>query len=292
MKRYLSFVLIVFLLGLLGGCTDNDAMIPAWKIVSPRILAIAVDEPVFAPGDEITFSALIADLDVTERGGSLAEWTLGNTLKSVSLDGSASFTVPAADDIDLFFGATAQGDYIATGRAAVQVHLTVRLADGRTLLARKDLLLVSPSVKEALQYENPSVKRILVTVPGVEGLSVEPGATVDLPDGLQAERISLAAVLKESSVIEKYRYRWYLEPTTASEKVALYGDLAVSSVELTVPRLAPVRVHLVIEDASEEEKTTPYHGGVAFLSFMVTIGDGPNDDDSSSPDEDALSPDA
>ncbi len=285
MKRYVG-TLVLFAVITMLGCVENAMVTPDWQVTAPRIVALTADTPVFAPGDTVTFSALVVGIEMSKRASALAEWRLGNTLQSVQLDRAAAFTIPVAEDIDLFFGAAIEGDYIARGSAKVSVALTVRLADGSTLSARKDFLLAKPSVKAELAYRNPEIDRILVTIPGEAGLSLEPGETVSLPAGLDAERIGLSVALIKNDEISWYRYRWYVEPTPM-EEVSLSGSAASSSIEISVPRLAPVMVHLVVEDASEENKETRYHGGVATLSFMVTIGSG-SDEDVLPTDEDVL----
>ncbi len=276
MKKHVE-ALVALIAIATAGCIENATVAPDWEVTAPRIVALTADTPVFAPGDTVTFSALVVGLDMGARAKALAEWRLGNTLKSMPLDRGAAFAIPVAEDLDLFFGTATDGDYIAHGHATVAATLTVRLADGSTLMARKDFLLAKPSVKASLKYKNPAIERILVAVPGEAGLSLEPGETVSLPSGLETERIGLSVALVKNDAITWYRYRWYVEPTPM-EKVALYGSSAATTVEISVPRLAPVMMHLVVEDATEEEKETLYHGGIATLSFMVTIGGVPDDD--------------
>ncbi len=284
MEQYLR---VFFLVGVLfGGCIENATVAPDWEVTTPRIVALTADAPVFAPGDTVTFSALVVGLDMNARSTALAEWRFGNTLQSMPLDRDAVFTIPVAEDLDLFFGAAAEGDYIAHGYATVGAAITVRLADGNTLMARKDFLLATPSVKASLRYKNPSIERVLVAIPGEAGLSIEPGRTVTLPAGIKAERVGLSVVLVKNEAITWYRYRWYVEPTPM-EKITLSGGSAASTIEISVPRLAPVMVHLVVEDATEENKETLYHGGVVTLSFMVTISS-VSDDDALPNDNDPL----
>ncbi len=272
---------------LLTGCIEEASVAPDWEVTTPRIVALTADKPVFSPGDTVNFSALVVGLDLAMRTATLAEWRLGNTLQSVPLDHGVSFNIPVAEEIHLFFGESAAGDYIAHGSARVTASLTVRLPDGTTLHGRKDFLLATPKVKQTLAYQNPVIERILVAIPGDGGLSLDPGAPVVLPAATKADRVGLSVALAKNDAVTGFRYRWYLE-RNGQEKVLLYGTAASASVEVGMPRFAPVTVHLVVEDATEEEKERRYCGGVTTLSFMVTTGGAPTDTDEIESDADTL----
>jgi len=294
MKGMKGCLLLLFwlVLGMAAGCTANDAPDPAWKITAPRLLAITTDEPVFAPNDTVSFSAFTAGIAMSERTTAHAEWRFGNVLKTMPLEQKCPFPIPHADKLELFFGAETQGSYIKEGYTTVTVFLTVRLPGGETLKGRKDVLLVTPARKSSLKYRNPVIERLLVAVPGTAGLSLEPGAPVLLPAGTSTSRIGFSVALAANETIAWYRYRWYLEPTTM-EEVEIIGDPEASSIEITTPRLAPVTVYLIVEDATEKVRNPLYAGGIGVLSFIASVGSGTPDTDSLLPDgEDTPSEDS
>ncbi len=280
-------ILIAILFSLfctLVGC-KSDTVAPDWRIEGPRVLAITADKPVFSPGDTVDLSLLLAGVDMIGRTTATVEWSLGNVLQSVPADRAARFEMPATNDVDIYFGADADYQYTTTGHVTVIAHAVVRLADGTLLPAQKSFLLAKSSVVASLNYRNPDIARILVEIPGHSGLSIEAGAPVFIPAAATAKTIKLQAELTDNANIEAYGYRWFVESSLADVMPVVETGAASSKVEVALPQLGALTVHLIVEDRSEEMANALYQGGVDFVSFTVAIGSDTSDNDTLSPDE-------
>ncbi len=276
-----------FLFAMLAGCA-GDTVAPDWRIEGPRVLAITADKPVFSPGDTVDFSLLLAGVDMADRSEATVEWSLGNLLKSLPADRAARFTMPDTADVDIYFGADTDYRYTTAGRATVMVHAVVRLADGTLLPAQKSFLLAKSSVATALNYQAPAINRILVEIPGHSGLSVEAGDPVFLPEGTTAETIGIQAELNENPAIKAYGYRWFVESSLADTAPVIHDGAISSKVEVELPPLGLLTVHLIVDDRSEEAADAAYAGGLDFVSFTIARGADSPDEDTLSPDENAV----
>lgn len=292
MKNILFIALFFGLFCALVSC-ESDTVAPAWRIEGPRILAIQADKPVFSPGDTVDLSLLLAGLDTTGRTGTTVEWSMGNVLQSAPADRTVRFDIPAESDIDIYFGSETAGRYTATGSATVELRVVARLTDGTLLPAKKSFLLAKKSVAQALHYQSPVIARIIAEIPGHSGLSVAPGDPIFIPEGVSAETIKLQAELADNSSIELYGYRWYVENNMAYTEAEIETGALSSKAEVDIPELGALTVYLVVEDRSEEVKTSLYHGGVDFVSFTVQTGPDISDKDvvptdEETPDTDTL----
>lgn len=268
MRKYLPTCGLLLLLFAGIGC-ENKALDPAWKITGPRIIALQADQPVFSPGDTVTFSMLLAGVNMAERDDVSVIWRLGNEVRELPVDRVAHYVIPvedAAADVDIF-GTTVWTAYKTAGHAVVDLQATVRMGDGTTLPARKSFLLAKKSV--ALQYDAPQIDRILVAVPGHSGLSVPAGETVRLPAGA-SDTISIEASLADGTM--PFGYRWYLESTLPDGDAEMLSGATDRVMKMRMPQLGAVIVYLVVEDRSEEVGSGPFSGGIDAVSFFVSYG--------------------
>lgn len=274
MRNYLPTCGLLLLLVAGIGC-ENKALDPAWKITGPRIIALQADQPVFSPGDTVTFSMLLAGVNMAERDDVSVIWRLGNEVRELPVDRVARYVIPvedAAADVDIF-GTTVWTAYKTVGHAVVDLQATVRMGDGTTLPARKSFLLAKKSV--ALQYDAPQIDRILVAVPGHSGLSVPAGETVRLPAGA-SDAISIEASLADGTMPSGYR--WYLESTLPDGDAEILSGATDRVMKMRMPQLGAVIVYLVVEDRSEEVGSGPFSGGIDAVSFFVSYGTSDADD--------------
>lgn len=281
-------IMIAILCAMVSISCTSDTVAPEWRIEGPRVLAIAADKPVFSPGDTVDFSLLLAGVDMAARSKATVEWSLGNLLKSLPADRAARFTMPDTADVDIYFGADTDYRYTTAGRATVIAHAVVRLADGTLLPAQKSFLLAKSSVATALNYQAPAIKGIRVEMPDNSSISVEAGDPVFLPEGTTAETINIQAELNEFSAIKAYGYRWFVESSLADTDPVIHDGAISSKVEVELPPLGVLTVHLIVDDRSEEAADAAYAGGLDFVSFTIARGVDSPDEDTLSPDENAV----
>jgi hypothetical protein len=208
---------------------------------------------------------------MSDRAGTTVQWSIGNVLQSVPVDRAARFIMPAAADVDIYFGTATSNEYLTVGHAVVEVQAVVRLVDGTLLPARKSLLLAKSSVAQSLDYENPEIAHISVDF-GQSSLSVAAGSPVFIPGSDAPATIWLTADLTKRDHIAAYGYRWYAESSMADKDADIKSDPFSPKIEVALPKVGALTIYLIVEDRSEAVNDALYHGGVDFVSFTVAIG--------------------
>lgn len=261
------------------------------EIDNPRIIAVKVTGPIFAPEDKIEMSALLGAADETLLKDSSVEWLLGNVLVNSPYGKSAAITIPDEENLATMFTKEEADAYVAKGYFDTAIKVKALAADGSfTLLAEKNVRLTRKDNLNDMGYDNPVIESIKVSIDGTDGTPLVNNGNIVLKGDLP-KKLSFTAVMKEDGEIVTKDYDWYVSGLF----IKRLADHSQSEISLNAASTGVFSVYLVVKDLTVSAVQGEHHG-CDFFTFRIYLNtDAPvetADSDNIAADEDILTTDA